>query len=116
MGWAIKRADGTYRSWNANLDVVSRAAYVLASGEIWEELDNPPKITPSPPTVSDNIEARLRVKDYIDRLPEWSFRAFLEVFVDELNAIRSALGPTFPLIDINSFKTAMKDKINKYNL
>lgn len=43
MGWAIKRADGTYRAWNR----IAQADTVRA-GETWEEMDDPPEVTTDP--------------------------------------------------------------------
>ena len=47
MGFAIKRADGTYRCWNANTQ-----DDVLQPGEVWEAHTSSPSITvpPSPPS------------------------------------------------------------------
>ena len=52
MGFAIKRADGTYRCWNRNAK-----DDVLRSGETWEARDTAPLITPDPMTAAE-IDAR----------------------------------------------------------
>jgi hypothetical protein len=48
MGWAIRRADGTYRGWFANAQ-----DGVLEAGEMYEELASPPDVTVPPP--SDDV-------------------------------------------------------------
>lgn len=48
MGWAIQRADGTYRCWNRNAQNDT-----LQSGETWEERDDAPAITTPPPTAAE---------------------------------------------------------------
>ena len=40
MGWAVRRADGTYRSWNAAAQDVA-----LRAGEAWEERAADPEVT-----------------------------------------------------------------------
>lgn len=44
MGWAIKRADGTYRSWFANAQDGT-----LLAGETWVSVASKPTITVPPP-------------------------------------------------------------------
>lgn len=41
MGWAIRRADGTYRCWNAHTQDDA-----LQPGESWEMMDTAPMVTP----------------------------------------------------------------------
>ena len=55
MGWALTRADGTYRCWNRNTQDDT-----LQSGETWEELNECPAITSSPPTAAEIDAAALR--------------------------------------------------------
>jgi len=50
MGWAIKRADGTYRCWNRHSQ-----DDILQLGETWEERDLPPRELLTPP-----VETRVR--------------------------------------------------------
>lgn len=45
MGWALKRANGTYRCWNAQTQ-----DDVLQAGESWESRDSMPVLTPEAPT------------------------------------------------------------------
>ena len=48
MGWTLKRADGSYRCWNANAkDDVPR------TDETWEEQDDSPLITRDPLTPAE---------------------------------------------------------------
>ena len=55
MGFAVKRADGTYRCWNRNSQDDT-----LRSGETWEELNEPPAITAPPPTAAETDAQALR--------------------------------------------------------
>lgn len=48
MGWAIRRADGTYRGWSAHARTGP-----LYTDETWEELATKPAITVPPETDSD---------------------------------------------------------------
>lgn len=54
MGWAIKRADGTYRAWNANAKDDAPQA-----GEVWEEREAMPSITaPKGPLPDHRVAAK----------------------------------------------------------
>ena len=56
MGWAIRRADGSYRCWNRNAQ-----DDVLQSGETWEARDDMPAITRPSLTVAE-IDAQALVE------------------------------------------------------
>ena len=60
MGWAIQRADGTYRAWNRNAQ-----DDLLQAGETWVQLDIvPPIIIPARPEIgSDTAKLRLKTLD-----------------------------------------------------
>lgn len=103
MGWAIKRGDGTYRSWNG---VAQDDA--LHPGETWEELASMPTLTLP---ISD---VRAGAKALVDSLPEFVFRAFVEILIDEINIVRQSPTTTLASRTLAQFKTAMKNKIDAY--
>ena len=98
MGFAIKRADGTYRCWNRNAQ-----DDVLQTGETWEERDDAPAITTPPPTDAEKdaqalVEATQRA---VKTTVVWALRRLLgrtptageiQTARDEWVAVWKALG------------------------
>lgn len=80
MGWAIRRVDGTYRSWNARLSKEAQDAYILTPDEVWEERETAPNITTPSPTVGDVIMTRFDNDSFV--------KAFASAILDAINELR----------------------------
>ena len=70
MGWAIRRADATYRCWNANTQ-----DDVLRVDETWERFDISPTITPdlmTPAEIAAAAAARFDGEKLIKAVAIWT--------------------------------------------
>lgn len=82
MGWAIKRADETYRAWFRNAKDEP-----LRVGEVYEELAEPPTLTPDPITQAELDTAAQHIFDN-----ERALKALALTFLDVINNTREAAG------------------------
>lgn len=98
MGWAIRRADGTYRGWNG-----AAQDDTLLPGETWEQHDTPPEIT------TPLADVRQGVKNAVDALGLLE-AALTLTLLDLINVERTARGAT--TIGLAAFRTLVKNKID----
>lgn len=98
MGWALRRADGSYRCWNQNAQDDT-----LQSGETWEERDDAPAITTPLPTDAEKDAQALveATRQAIKTTVVWTLRRLLgrtptaaeiQTARDEWVAVWKALG------------------------
>jgi hypothetical protein len=99
MGWAVRRADGSFRCWSRNAPDDS-----LRAGETHVELPDPPTLTPDVPTPAE-IDAGA-----VGRFDDKALKALALVMRDELNVIRAAMVTPLPPLTVAELRQAFIDK------